>query len=126
MHEVIRAAITSMVKRNFIKRAYDIGVALLLNLIGQIISQRIEQSQGIKCYHGGNEQVMLCCRVSVLTCRALLGRILLCARQRSSVVEQGTHKPLVTSSNLVAATISFKSFRKVVGSHRSIAFGELT
>ncbi len=26
------------------------------------------------------------------------------ARQRSSVVEQGTHKPLVTSSNLVAAT----------------------
>ena len=39
-----------------------------------------------------------------------MGKILACARQRSSVVEQGTHKPLVTSSNLVAATkyIQFK------------------
>ncbi len=30
--------------------------------------------------------------------------------QRSSVVEQGTHKPLVTSSNLVAATFLLATY----------------
>jgi hypothetical protein len=31
------------------------------------------------------------------------------SRQRSSVAEQGTHKPLVTGSNPVAATTMYKS-----------------
>jgi hypothetical protein len=40
-----------------------------------------------------------------LTPGGQVGKLLGRSGQRSSVVEQGTHKPLVTSSNLVAATI---------------------
>ena len=35
--------------------------------------------------------------------------------------ELGPHKPLVSSSNLLASTISFRRLRKVPGSPRAIA-----